>query len=109
MNVTYKTNDLKKICTVEKEMRKRRGDVAKRLRLRIAALETWPTLQSVIDNDPLGNWHPLHGDRAGQWAGKLSRNMRLIITPQAIGGVQIEQILAATDVEVLEIEDYHRG
>ena len=54
MNVTYKTKSLEKLCTDEREMRKRRGDIEKRLRLRINALETFATLGDVVENDPLG-------------------------------------------------------
>lgn len=88
-------------------MRKQRGDVAKRLRLRINALEVFATLGEVVENDPLGRWHPLHGDREGQWSGKLSANHRLIIVPQADGSVEVAEVLRATDAEVQGIEDYH--
>ncbi len=109
MNVTYKTKSLEKLCTDEREMRKRRGDIEKRLRLRINALETFATLGDVVENDPLGDWHPLRENRSGQWAGKVSRNERLIVVPLSNGGVRIESILATTSVEVQGIEDYHEG
>ena len=107
MILTYSSKKLEKICTNEKEMRKQRGDVAKRLRLRINALEAFATLGKVVENDPLGAWHPLHGDREGQWAGKLSANYRLIIIPQSGGSIEIVEVLQATDAKVQDIEDYH--
>lgn len=107
MKLTYSSKKLEEICTNEKEMRRQRGDVAKRLRLRINALETYSTLGEVVENDPLGRWHPLHKDREGQWAGKLSANYRLIIVPLAAGAVEITGVLEATDAEVRDIEDYH--
>ena len=107
MKLTFSTKKLEKICTNEKEMRKQRGDIAKKLRLRINALETFTTLGEVVREDPLGKWHPLHEDREGQWAGKLSANYRLIIIPLADGSVEIAEVLQATGARVHDIEDYH--
>ena len=109
MNVFYKTKSLEKLCTDEKEMRKRRGDIEKKLRLRINALEVHATLGEVVVNDPLGDWHPLRENRSGQWAGKVSRNERLIVVPLPNGEIRVESILETTDVEVQGIEDYHEG
>lgn len=109
MKLTYKTKSIEKICTDEKEMRKRRADIEKRLKLRINALEVNATLGDVVANDPLGNWHPLRGNRSGQWAGKVSSNERLIIEPLSNGEVRVESILSTTEAEVQGIEDYHKG
>lgn len=65
MKLTYNNKKLEKICTSDKEMRKQRGDIAKPLRRRINALEAFATLQEVVENDPLGKWHPLHENREG--------------------------------------------
>lgn len=107
MNLSFRDKSLKKLCTDEKEMRKQRGDIEKKLRLRINALEVNATLGDVIENDPLGDWHPLKGNREGQWAGKVSSNERLIVVPLENGGVKVDSILAATEAEVHGIEDYH--
>lgn len=107
MKLTYSTKALEKICTNEREMRKQRADIAKKLRLRINALETFPTLGEVVEGDPLGRWHPLSGDRDGQWSGKLSANYRLIVVPQIDGSIEIADVLRATDAVVQSIEDYH--
>ncbi len=109
MKLIFKNKTIEKLCTDEKEMRKRRADIEKKLRLRINALEVHATLRDVIANDPLGNWHPLHGNRSGQWAGKVSSNERLIIEPLSNGEIRIESILATTAAEVQGIEDYHKG
>ncbi|MBQ9067767.1 MAG: type II toxin-antitoxin system RelE/ParE family toxin [Eggerthellaceae bacterium] len=109
MFLSYKSKSLEKLCTDEKEMQKRRADIAKKLRLRINALEAFSTLAEVVANDPLGKWHPLHGDRAGQWAGKVSSNERLIIQPLANNEIRVESILGSTFAEVQGIEDYHKG
>ena len=109
MKLTYKTKTLEKLCTNEKEMRKRRSDIEAKLKLRINALETFSTLGEVVENDPLGNWHPLRGNRSGQWAGKVSSNERLIIEPLRTGEIRVDSILATTSAEVQGIEDYHKG
>lgn len=107
MNLSFRDKSLEKLCTDEKEMRKQRGDIEKKLRLRINALEANATLGDVVENDPLGDWHALKGNRGGQWAGKVSRNERLIVVPLENGEVKVDSILAATDAEVHDIEDYH--
>ena len=107
MKLTYNNKKLEKICTNDKEMRKQRGNIAKPLRRRINALEAFATLQEVVENDPLGKLHPLHENREGQWAGKLSANYRLIIVPQMDGSVEIEEVFQATSARVQDIEDYH--
>ena len=88
---------------------KTQGRYCEKLRLRINALEAFSTLAEVVANDPLGKWHPLHGDRAGQWAGKVSSNERLIIQPLANNEIRVESILGSTFAEVQGIEDYHKG
>ncbi|WP_231965796.1 hypothetical protein [Mycobacterium sp. E802] len=55
-------------------MKKRRSDIAGKLRLRIKALETAKSVGELSTHDPLGEWHQLSADRDGQWAGKLSGN-----------------------------------
>lgn len=99
MNVVYADKKLERLCTSEKEMRKRRPDIAQRLPLRIAALEAANSMEQLVGFDPLGRWHRLSGDLDGQWAGKLTANWRLLVRPDAGGGLVV--------VTVLEIADYH--
>lgn len=83
-------------------MRRKRGDIADRLRLRVNALHTADNVGELAAIDPLGNWHQLTGDYAGEWAGKLSGNYRLLIRPEGDS-----QPWDAVTVTVLDIDDYH--
>lgn len=97
----YKNNKTQKMCTDEREMRKQRSDVVKKLRRRVKALEAADTLGSLQECDPQGRWHPLHGRESHLWAGDLSGNWRILVEPSPKG------TLAAVEVTVTEIRDYH--
>ena len=98
----YEDKKLEKLCTDEREMRKKRADVADKLRLRIKALETAESLGELSLHDPLGKWHQLGANLDGLWAGKLSANYRLLVRPGAS-----EDPLCAVTVTVIDIDDYH--
>lgn len=83
-------------------MRRKRADIAPKLKLRIKALETVGSVGDLQTEDPLGYWHELSADRPGHWAGKLSRNYRLVIRPESDG-----ETWEAVAVTVVEITDYH--
>lgn len=100
--MTYADGKLKKLCTDDGEMKRRRADIAKKLRLRINALEIASTVGDLPALDPLGRWHPLKADRAGQWAGSVSSNERIVITPG-----DSQNPMSSVSVEVIEIVDYH--
>lgn len=102
MEVRYEDRKLEKLCTDEREMKRRRMDIAPKLRLRIKALEIAETLGELEVVDPLGGWHPLTADLDGAWAGKLSANYRLLVTPVGDGDAK-----DAIIVTVLDIIDYH--
>jgi len=102
MEVQYEDHSLEKICTDESQMRRERGDIAPKLRTRIAALRTATSIADLIALDPSGKWHSLKADRAGTWAGSLSRNWRLVIRPLGDG-----LVTEAVEVSVVEIVDYH--
>lgn len=102
LEVLYEDKKLEKLCTDEREMRKKRADVADRLRLRIKALETAESLGSLPTHDPLGKWHQLGEDLDGLWSGKLSPNYRLLVRPE-----DFENPRCAVTVTVIEIYDYH--
>lgn len=102
MRVLYVDKKLEKLCTDELEMKKKRGDIAAKLRRRIKALETADSVGELPTHDPLGRWHQLTADRAGRWGGDLNQNYRLVIRPEGA----CEQWDAVT-VTVIEIDDYH--
>lgn len=82
-------------------MRRKRSDIADRLRLRIKALETAENVGELPTHDPLGKWNPLKADLEGLWAGRLSANYRLLIRPE--GQNQQDAVV----VTVVDIADYH--
>lgn len=90
-------------------MQKQRPDIADNLKRRINALETADDIGELCENDRLGKWHRLTGNRNGQWAGKVSKNERLIFQPMQNGLEVIEFALEtqASEVLVVEIVDYH--
>lgn len=102
MILRYSSEKLKRECEDERAMQKAHGDVIKRtLMTRIKFLERCTEIEELRKLDPLGRWHPLRENRAGQWAGKLSGNKRLIVNPSQ--GVSHNE----TEVVIVEIVDYH--
>lgn len=101
MKRRFKDNRLEKLCTDEREMRRKRPDLQKKLRLRLNALRVADTLGDLAQDDPGGAWHDLKGKRAGIWAGELSGNWRLLIEPSPPNS------LSAVEATVIDIEDYH--
>lgn len=90
-------------------MHKRRPDIERKLRLRIAALKANNTIAELEVNDPLGKWHRLKENRKGQWSGGVSSNERIIIEPLKNGVriIDIEEERQSTEARVVEIIDYH--
>lgn len=109
MILTYSTGKLQRLCEDEREMKRRRSDIEKKLRLRINALRTSETIEELVKNDPLGKWHRLTEDRLGQWSGSVSPNERIIIQPMSNGVkiIGIEEEQHANEVQIVEITDYH--
>ncbi len=102
MEVRYENRSLQKLCTDEKHMRRERGDIFPKLRLRLAALRAATNIADLVTLDPQGKWHLLTADRSGVWAGTLSRNWRLVVRPEGDGSAA-----EAVEVTVIEIVDYH--
>ncbi|MGW5228649.1 type II toxin-antitoxin system RelE/ParE family toxin [Nocardia niigatensis] len=102
MDVFYEDRKFEKLCTDEREMQKKRGDVARWLKRRIKALETAKSIGELSTHDPLGYWHQLTGDLDGLWAGRLSANWRLLVRPE-----DSDDPCCAVTVTVIEIADYH--
>lgn len=102
MEVRYADNKLKKLCTDEGEMWRKRADVAKKLKLRLTALRKARDLGHLMESDSQGRWHSIERIRAGCWAAWVGRNQRIIVKPEAKGA-----IVTAVIVTVIEVEDYH--
>ncbi|MFL6090443.1 MAG: type II toxin-antitoxin system RelE/ParE family toxin [Aeromicrobium sp.] len=103
MQVYYSDSKLAKLCTNEREMQRKRADIAPRLKLRIKALDVAQNVGELATIDPLGDWHELTANWAGHWAGKLSANYRLVIRPEGAS-----ETWEAVTVTVIEITDYHQ-
>ena len=101
METRYEDKKFEKLCTDEREMRRKRSDIADK-RLRIKALEAAPTVGDLQSYDPLGRWHSLTADLDGLWAGKLSANHRLLVRPD-----NLDDPLPSLIVTVIDIDDYH--
>ena len=54
MRVSFQTKKLQKLCEDEREMHKRRPNIERKLRLRIAALKANNTIAGLEVNDPFG-------------------------------------------------------
>lgn len=97
MELRYADNELERQCTEGRYMQRRLGaQRAKALRLRLDELRRVAEMGDLLFL--AGKWEELHGDRAGQWSGRLTANWRLIVHPD--GDV-------ITVVIVREIVDYH--
>lgn len=102
LDVRYENKKLEKLCIDEREMRRKRGDIADKLKRRIKALETAESVGELEAHDPLGRWHRLGADLDGLWAGKLGANYRLLIRPE-----HAQEPTSAVMVTVIDIDDYH--
>lgn len=103
MEVKYADNALKRLCTDEKEMRRKRADIERKLRLRVNALNNARDVGHLQALDPLGRWHDLNGDMTGLWAGSVSPNHRIMFRPEGTG-----PDVTAVTVTVVGIDDYHK-
>ena len=70
---------------------------ANHLKLRLNDLQSAESMSDLLLMG--GKWERLHGDRAGQWSGRLTGNWRIIVEPVGNGKAM---------VTVIEIVDYHK-
>ncbi len=111
MLIEYNSRAMQKVCTSEKEMKKRHGAVrAKLLQRRLNELENASNL-AMMQKLPGANCHALKADRRGQWAVSLDGAYRLIFAPNhdplpAIAAGEVD-VAAVTSILILEVVDYH--
>ena len=98
MEITYKTNKLKRVCSDYSFAKRIYGEEnANLIYLLIYEISFAETVEQMIQWH-LGRCHPLRGNRNGQYAVDLSHPYRMIF--EKIGNeIQI--------VRILEITDYH--
>ena len=112
MDVLFRTNKLKKICSQEKEGIRTLGpESARKLRTRMADLEAAPTLEHLRNVPGTGRLHELTGDRKGQLSLDVKHPYRLLFVPTDIppptkpdGGLDWSNI---TSITIIDIEDTH--
>ena len=97
MEIRFRTRELQRCFEQDGRAQRRWGStVGAQYRQRVALVQLAATWQDVYELRTLG-LHPLHGDRAGQLAIRLTGAMRLIV----------ERGRTATEVIVINVEDYH--
>ena len=111
MNVTFKTNKLKKLANDYSKCQREMGAIrAKWFQKRLNDLIDAETLEDVKHLP--GNYHELTGNRKGQWACDLDQPYRLIFEPHEDPIPTDEQgivlWLEIKGVEVIEIVNYHK-
>lgn len=101
MDVSYSSGKLEKVLTTERELKKNyKAQWVPKIKMRIKELEIADNLEELLDGP--GHWHPLTGNLAPMWAGEVSGNFRMLITPGSDG-----RAAEVTAVTVEKIDDYH--
>ncbi len=98
MEITYKNNRMKKICTDTRAAEKKYGTkMAEKIDMRIGEISAADTVEIMIQFR-IGRCHPLTQNRKGQYAVDLIHPYRLVFEKNG-NEIQI--------VNILEIVDYH--
>lgn len=98
MEITYKNNKIRKICTDIKVAEKTYGaQMAEKIDMRISEISAADTVEMMIQFR-IGRCHPLTQNRKGQYAMDLVHPYRLVFEKNG-NEIQIANIL--------EIVDYH--
>lgn len=98
MEVTYKTNKIKKICTDAKVSDGTYGnEMSEKIQMRIAEIEAADTVEEMIKFH-IGRCHPLTNNRKGQYAVDLVHPYRMVFEKHG-NKIQVAHIM--------EIVDYH--
>ena len=110
MQVTFKSNKLKKSMSDLPALVKTYGDRANRLAMRLSVIHEAESLADVPAVPP-ERCHPLTGEWDGCFAVDVTANYRLIIEPNhnpvprnTSGALDLKAITA---VRILAVEDYH--
>lgn len=109
MQITYYNRKLRKLCGDNREAVRSLGqNSAKKLQSRLSDIEA---ALNVQDLPPVGNPHPLVGDRQGQFSIGLAAGKRLVFIPnhnlvpkKDDGGINWALV---TSVTIVFIGDYH--
>lgn len=113
MDIYFVKKDLSKVCSCDREMKRRwQVSVAKALQRRLAQLKAANTLFDMATL-PGAECHELKGNRQGQLAVNLPGGFRLVFVPyhdpvptRRDGGIDWAGVTA---ICVLEVVNYHDG
>ncbi|MCI8283713.1 MAG: plasmid maintenance system killer protein [Firmicutes bacterium] len=98
MEIRYKNNKIKKICTSAYEAEKRHGkDMADKIHQRVDEISASETVEEMIQFK-IGRCHPLMGNYKGKYALDLVHPYRLVFE-------KIDNVVQIANI--LEITDYH--
>ena len=98
LEVTYKSNKIKKVCTDAKVSDRTYGnEMSEKIQMRIAAIEAADTVEEMIKFH-IGRCHPLTNNRKGQYAVDLVHPYRMVFEKHG-NKIQVAHIM--------EIVDYH--
>jgi plasmid maintenance system killer protein len=108
MNIMFRTAQLRKAMNDSRELKRRYGSRAAKIRQRLDELAAASTLEEMR-RLPAARCHELKGDRAGSLAVDLGHPFRLVFRPAhpaftAEGGLDWRQITA---IVVEDVVDYH--
>ena len=99
MDITYKNNKIKKVCTDARTAERTYGlEMAEKIHQRIEEIDAAETVEMMIQFH-IGRCHPLSQNRKGQYAMDLVHPYRLVFEKNG-NLIQIAHIL--------EIVDYHK-
>ena len=109
MEIRFKDKKIQELCQKKAVAVRKLGDpCARKLRTRLQDLESARTVREL---PPIGNPHPLTGDRSGEFAIDLAGGWRLVFTaandprPALPGGTT--DWTKVTIIRIEEVVDYH--
>ena len=98
MQVEYRTNKIRKVCTDASEASRKYGDdMAEKIQQRISEIEAADSIEQMMRYH-IGGCHKLEGNRKDQYAVYLVHPQRLIFK---MNGSKIQI------ANIIEIADYH--
>lgn len=110
MEIVFASKKLEKILTDDLQLKREYGQMAKKIRQRLLEFRAAENLE-VMRTIPAANCHALTGDLAGFLVVDVSRNWRMLFTPNHIplpelidGGLDWNKVVS---ICVEAIEDYH--
>lgn len=104
MTIYYSTNKLEKILTDKRLLKKYYSNDFVKICNRLSELKAANNLKEIPDVPPPRR-HKLSGDRKNCWGIDYSKNDRFIISPY--GKYDINDLTTITEIEILDLEDYH--